>query len=393
MSWVVSSESSVESTAELIEECRRRFTAVDVDVSTHLDAVEREARSPLPLYSLARLCRRRGHLELWHSALSLALPMPHDTCEELFARGTAKLTLGDWSGWLDRETRQFHPEAHEHSSVISRTLQWRNRPWSGAEEVEGETVLVLGDGGFGDCIQMLRFVRHVTTIAGGVILAVRPELFDLVAFNFGQSTTVVPFDASPSCSFEYYISINSLPARCEALPTFVPLLTSRPATQPPNGTLRVGFCWAGNPGYVMNGRRSIPLELMAPVLGHSHIQWYNLQVGREAPEAERFPNVAPAPLPLDSFAATADVIAGLDAVVSVDTAVAHLAASLGIPTFLLLHYVSEFRWGLDNRTSWYPAMRLVRQPTPGDWVGAVGELDSLLHDPAFITSLRCVRSR
>ena len=89
----------------------------------------------------------------------------------------------------------------------------------------------------------------------------------------------------------------------------------------------------------------------------------------------------PPPIPLADFAATARVIAGLDAVVTVDTAIAHLAGALGRPTILLLHHAGEWRWLMQRDDSpWYPTLHLARQPEPGDWAGAVAKaLDRLRH--------------
>jgi ADP-heptose:LPS heptosyltransferase len=82
--------------------------------------------------------------------------------------------------------------------------------------------------------------------------------------------------------------------------------------------------------------------------------------------------------PLVTFADTADLIGQLDYVVTVDTSVAHLAGLLGVPTFLLLQLDSHWRWGIEDTTPWYPFMRLIRQPTFGDWAGAVRQLGTIL---------------
>jgi hypothetical protein len=118
----------------------------------------------------------------------------------------------------------------------------------------------------------------------------------------------------------------------------------------------------------------MPFSALAPLFRLDDTTWYSLQVGdREADATDCRSIYRPDP-PLNTFADTAAVIAQLDYVVTVDTAVAHLAGSLGVPTYLLLPTAATWRWGLANDTAWYPTMRLIRQQKPGDWTGAIHEL-------------------
>jgi hypothetical protein len=128
----------------------------------------------------------------------------------------------------------------------------------------------------------------------------------------------------------------------------------------------------------MDRERSLSVDTFGPLLARDDVQWYSLQVGPSASEATAWPRLSQSPEALLTFADTADFIAGLDCVVTVDTAVAHLAGSLGIPTIVLLNFVSEFRWGLDDTTPWYPTAQLLRQPAPGDWSSVIKRLSAML---------------
>jgi len=122
----------------------------------------------------------------------------------------------------------------------------------------------------------------------------------------------------------------------------------------------------------------MPAAHLGPLLDRTDIQWHTLQVGPRAVDADRFPSLLRPWPPLVNFAETADYIAELDLVVAVDTAVAHLAGCLNVPTYLLLPLCSDSRWGIEDRTPWYPSVQLVRQSKAGDWNGSVSRLQHLL---------------
>jgi hypothetical protein len=292
----------------------------------------------------------------------------HHSPDQLLERAHAKLLLGDWSGWRDRESRFLIPDAGPFPSTFPRRLRSIRERWEGSENIADKSLLILSDGGFGDCIQMLRYMPWVTSATRAATLAVQPELMALVRHNFRDTSTVAISDAITE-SYDRYASVLSLPAMFGALPAFEPLRAPTPV--PRTGTLRMGLCWAGSPLTHMELRQPLSLEAFSPLLARRDVQWYSLQIGPRAAELVSFPSVALPPIPLTTFAETADLVAGLDAVVTVDTSVAHLAGSLGVPTWLLLHVVADPRWGLEVTTPWYPSMRLNRQRMPGDWSSVI----------------------
>lgn len=353
-----------ERATDLVRDGRRRLGhAAAAEVDAHAHWIEGQSDDPLPYYHFAEMCRWYGHLDLWREAVEIALGLSHQSPEQLVERAHAKLLLGDWSGWRDRESRFFLGGA-----TFPYALRSIRERWDGGEDIVDRSLLVVSDGGFGDCIQMLRFLPWIEQLARSVTLALQPELVALVNANFPEIRTIAIQDTVIE-SYDRYASVLSLPAMVGALPPFQALRAPSPARH-----AGVGLCWAGSPLTQMELRQPLSLDAFAPLLDRGDARWYSLQIGPRAGELASYPTITAPPRPLTTFAETANLIAGLDAVVTVDTAVAHLAGSLGVPTLLLLHVVADPRWGSADTTPWYPSMRLIRQRRPGDWSSVIDEL-------------------
>ncbi len=246
---------------------------------------------------------------------------------------------------------------------------WRGQP------IEGKTLLVCAEQGFGDCIQFARFVPQARGLCGRVILECQPALHRL--FQHAAVADELTQVGAPPPAFDYYIPLMSLPlalgTTMETLPQKQwltapagPPLPSRPA-----GALKVGLVWAGNPTNFNNSRRSLRFSDYAPFLEIPNTAFYSLQLTVK-PEDEvlvtRAEKLLSPPQPLADFYDTAALIGQLDLVISVDTAVAHLAGSLGKPVWTLVFQPGDWRWLLGRSDSpWYPTMRLFRQGQPGNW--------------------------
>jgi hypothetical protein len=348
---------------------RLRDGGASADISERASVnAERYLDNPLYLYQLASLCRDSGHIELWREAVNVALTLEHLTPQQTYYRGLAKLTLGDWSGWADREARHFRPIQRSKDAA---TLRWSHQAWDGQENIQDKLLLVYYEQGFGDGIQMLRFLPFALRSAGRVVLMVRSGLASLVERNFGAIVEIAlrEDELPPFC--DRYVWSMSLPSLLGHLPAFAPLSTRCESTQAQVDHLRakVGLCWAGHP--VESRDRSIPIALLAPLFLRNDTEYYSLQVGEREADACLFPTIRQPSPPLQSFYDTAVQIAQLDCVISIDTAVCHLAGAMGVPTFTMLPYASDWRWGLESATPWYPTMRLIRQTSPGDWPSAV----------------------
>ena len=274
-------------------------------------------------------------------------------------------------GWQQWEARLRVP------GCVGPERDFKEPRWDGGS-FEGKTLLVHYEQGLGDTLMLARFLPQVKARGGTVFLLVQPELAGLMTTCRGVDLIVPQGGLLPP--FDLQISMYSLPGVLQvdlaSLPAEVPYLDI--PRQVPNreridarlaaseGRLRIALAWAGNPTHRRDAERSIPVSLLERLSVLPGVTWHGFQVGSQ--EEPALPDYVPmAPL-LGCFADTAYALARMDLVISVDTALAHLAGALGIPIFLLVTYVPDFRWMLDREDSpWYPTMRIFRQPRQYDW--------------------------
>ncbi len=269
--------------------------------------------------------------------------------------------------------------------------------WTGAEPVEGKTILILAEQGFGDTLQFCRYVPLIAERGARVILAVPDGLKRLMETLPGVDRVVSQDDPMPA--FDLHCHMMSLPHAFNTteatIPGRVAYLHADPdavrlwrSVVPPGGGPRVGLVWAGGRrenqphAAAIDRRRSMTLMDMAPLGNVPRCAFVSLQVGPSAKQAltPPFPMLDAAG-GLSDFADTAALIEALDLVIAVDTAVAHVAGALGKPIWLLSRFDACWRW-LHNRddTPWYPSMRLFRQTAPGDWAGVMSRVAEALRD-------------
>jgi thioredoxin-like negative regulator of GroEL len=243
--------------------------------------------------------------------------------------------------------------------------------WTG-EDMTGRTVLLHAEQGYGDTLQFVRYAPLVARCAGRVILAVQPALLRLLRAVPGVDQ-VVPM-GGPLPAFDAVCPLLSLPrlfaTTLDSIPPPLPYAETFPAAPDAPALLRVGLVWTGNPDFPLDARRSLPAAALSALAGIPRVQFYSLQMPQ-----------APAPVELglidlmdgvQDFAGTAARVAGLDLVIAVDTAVAHLAATMGKPVWLLSRFRGCWRWLHDRADSpWYPTMRIMRQTRLGDWPGVL----------------------
>lgn len=305
-----------------------------------------------------------GNCPDWHSNLAMAL-----------------LAAGRFvEGWPEYEWRW------KSNQLPALQPGYEKLRWQGIHST-GKTLLIRAEQGLGDTLQFCRYVPLVQSCGLRVILEVPGPLVRLLA-SLGDVVQIIA-QGTPPPPFDYYCPMLSLPlafqTRLDTIPANVPYLFA--ATEciekwrcrMPNNSdnkLKVGLVWAGSsrpqsPELVTTDRRrSMEPDLLAPLLDLPGIQFFCLQkFGPMAPE--KFGLVDFMEECVD-FAETAALIANLDLVVSVDTAVAHLAGALGKPIWLLNRFDTCWRWLLKREDSpWYPSMRIFRQSQPGDWHGVI----------------------
>ena len=138
---------------------------------------------------------------------------------------------------------------------------------------------------------------------------------------------------------------------------------------------RVGLCWAGNPRYKADRKRSMQLRTLLPLLRNQRVSWISLQKGEAAGQIDDLPAgvfLWDGSSTERDLGETAALIAGLDLVITTDTSIAHLAGAMGKPVWILLPHLADWRWMQEIETTpWYPTARLFRQSSPGDWEGVL----------------------
>ena len=252
--------------------------------------------------------------------------------------------------------------------------------WRGIEQLEGKVILLHADQGFGDTIQFLRYARKLANMGATVHVEVNPCLVDLAKQIDGVSS-VVKFGEMVG-HFDFHCPFLSLPFACrttfESIPRDVPYI--KPSRQsldkwsPLSAVAkkpRVALVWRGNPDHENDQNRSCPLAFFQLLLECRCCEFVNLQWASTKEEKDllgRCTHFCDPTQELTNFDDTAAVIAGVDLVISVDTAVAHLAAAMGKPVWILLPFAPDWRWMLERDDSpWYPTARLFRQPRRKDW--------------------------
>ncbi len=349
-------------------------------------ALAPEARSYA--YNLALVLRdRRRHGEALAMLEALAAADPADG-EAAWDLALTRLHLGDYRRGLEEYEARWR--------LVRNPVRPPPGPrWTGIEPLAGRTLLLIAEQGFGDAIQFARFVPQVAARGARVVLECLPDLAGLFAALPGvaqvvpQGAALGVAEGAQAPAYDLWASLLSLGhllgCTWEGLPAApVPYLMP-PQPRPlrigrrPDSRLAVGLVWAGKP---TPRDRSWPLEALLPLLEDPLVEAYSLQMGSRAADLAALgaghlvTDLSPV---LTSFAHTAAAMADLDLIVTVDSAPAHLAGALGRPVWVLLRYVSDWRWRDEGDTSpWYPTMRLFRQADPDDFAGPVAAVKAAL---------------
>jgi Tfp pilus assembly protein PilF len=318
-----------------------------------------------------------------------ALALRPDYAQAHWNKSLLQLLTGDFdSGWREHEWRWKNESLGLVKPNFAQPL------WLGENEIKDKTILLHGEQGFGDTIQFCRYVPLVTARGARVLLGVQAPLLGLMASFADVAQVISEKDKLPH--FDLHCPLASLPlafgTRIESIPANVPYLTASPEsirsqtfTPGSKGDLKIGLAWSGRPEHKNDANRSINLRSLLPLLDVK-ANFVSLQKDVRANDAAVLKcrsDLVHFADELKTFSDTAGVISKLDLVISVDTSVAHLAGALAKPVWILLPFVSDWRWLLDREDSpWYPTARLFRQTAPGDWSDVISrvadELDGLL---------------
>jgi tetratricopeptide (TPR) repeat protein len=327
-------------------------------------------------HALRRLDRPAEALADFEAALA-AEP---EFAEAHFEAAMTRLSLGDFeAGWKAYEWRW-------RTGAFARQRRQLQAPlWLGGAPVSGKTILLHAEQGLGDTIQFIRYAPLLANRGAKVVCEVQLELQPLLA-QLKDITVIARGEPLPA--FDLHCPLLSLPlafgTNSETIPVAVPYLAA-PAERLaewrhrlPLGEPRAGFVWSGQLSHKNDANRSIPLARLAALFEDPQVQCVSLQSDLRDADGEvlrGLPNVVHLGGAFRDFADTAAVIALLDVVISVDTAVAHLAGALGKPVAILLPHAADFRWLRGREDSpWYPTAKLFRQPAFGDWDSVIGRL-------------------
>jgi Flp pilus assembly protein TadD len=265
--------------------------------------------------------------------------------------------------------------------------------WRG-EDPRGRALLVYAEQGAGDAIQFVRLVTALADRGARLVLECPSSLVALFESVEGAHRVIPRGELPAELRFDGHVSLLSLPFLLQVTLDTIPAKT--PYLRPPAGRearlpalpdshashLKVGLVWRGNPQHKNDRHRSIPAELLEPLLAVPGVVFYSLQVGAppgEPPPRPPFDKLIDLTTLIHDFADTALLMKQLDLVISVDTSTVHLAGALGQPAWLLLPCAPDWRWLLGRSDSpWYPTLRLFRQPLPGDWAAVVRDVCAAL---------------
>lgn len=332
----------------------------------------------------------------------------------------ACLEAHGWLRWAERAYRQalaLQPERHEAALNLAllllktgryaegfrhyqrrwdctawpqKFLETGLRRWRG-ESLPGQTILVLPDQGFGDCMQAARFCHWLKAHSSArIVLLARAPLRRLFA-DSGLADEVVSADAIPA-DCKWVVSQWDIPSLLPwSAQAFQPVSyfdvpdERRLAWQERLQALkrpRVGLVWRGNPQMAEDKWRSIPIPELQPLLALQEADFISLQKDASTGELQQLAAYGMhfhAGALFEDFADTAACIKNLDLLITTDTAVAHVAGGMGIPVWLLLYRLGDWRWGHDgDRSDWYPSIRIFRQRRLGEWCTVMDEVAAAL---------------
>jgi tetratricopeptide (TPR) repeat protein len=306
--------------------------------------------------------------------------------EGYWNKSVVKILNGDYlDGWKLYEWRwRKEPLIHFYRT-------YHQPLWLGEQLIDGKTLLIYPEQGYGDYIQFIRYIKLIEKLGALVILELPAELISIISSFKGNFSIIENGNKLPD--FDYHCPIMSLPlafkTTIKTIPAEVPYLYAstdrKKKWQQQLGTKiipRVGLVWSGSINHKNDFNRSISFETFGPLFNlpvEFHCLQKEIRTNDEIALESNSKIIIHTDLLID-FSDTAALIETMDLVISVDTSVSHLAGALGKPVWILLPYAPDYRWMLDkNDTPWYPTAQLFRQSKIGDWVSLINQIrDELL---------------
>jgi tetratricopeptide (TPR) repeat protein len=335
------------------------------------NALQKDCRHPEALASYAAAAKQRP-----------------DFAELKMEQAHCHLAMGDWqSGWNLFESR-WATRQLQGAGLRTSTPQWRG------EAMQQAVLLLWAEQGFGDTLQFLRYLPMAVERTGQTLLRVPASLLALckelekalpTLTVLAQEEVMPPHDA--------HCPLMSLPLAFGTTPQTIP--RNVPYLRVPESRVekwkdaigarskpRIALVWSGGQRLLNNPTRDLPLAALLPLLDATDAEWLSLQKDISVPDADllaRYPQIRRMDGELHDFADTAAILAQCDLLISIDSAVAHLAGAMGMPVWLVLRKAAEWRWLAEGRDSaWYPKHRLWRQASHGQWLEPVDQVREAL---------------
>jgi tetratricopeptide (TPR) repeat protein len=325
-----------------------------------------------------------GRLEEARESFARAAQLAPGTPEIRLNQGLLCLLEQNFAqGWPLFEARKEMPDLGEARNFVQPL-------WTGAEDINGKTLFVYIRRGLGDAIQFYRYAALAQARGARVVLSVNDPLLPLLQ-SAVPAVPMIGLEQVPE-RFDYHISLMSMPL---ALGTDIPqtgrYLAAEPArvaqwrTRIGGEGYRIAIAWQGDAVTMGAEGKSFPVSALAGISAIPGIRLINLQKNAGVEQLEALPsgmaveNFAGFDDGPGAFLDSAAIMENCDLVISCDTALAHLAGALGVPNWIALKHVPEWRWFLGRSdTPWYPGTRLFRQPAPGDWASVFRAMEAEL---------------
>ncbi|GET41993.1 glycosyl transferase family 2 [Microseira wollei NIES-4236] len=356
----------------------------ELAIASYQKAIQFQPDCAVAHYNLGRVYKDRGQLTKAIQCFEQAIQLNSNYVDAHLSRGLALLLLGDFQqGLLEYEWR-FKTQQFNNFKQLKVPM------WDGAP-LEGKSIVLGNEQGLGDAIQFVRYAPKLREQGARVILSTDPALVSLFRECLKGQFEVVESSQCNVYNYDFHVSLMSLPrifkTSLDTIPNCTPYIFPphplRGCILPLSHSYRIGIVWAtGKLNAQLYRQKTCTPELFIDLLNLGDISLYSLQVGEDASQIQPWLNYQRvcdlSPL-LKDFVDTACAIEQLDLVITVDTAVAHLAGAMGKPVWVLLPFVPDWRWLLERQdTPWYPTMRLFRQTSPGDWASVFQQVKKRL---------------
>lgn len=375
--------------AHLSAMCRMTYRMEEA-LTTGQESVRLDPNNADHLVNLSLIFTDIDDRERAVACLLRALGQRHDHADGHLALAQNLLATGDFqAGWMEYEWRNLTEAGKGTMPPMT------SAPWNGMR-IPGGRLLLVGDQGYGDTIQFARYIGMAAERVQEVVLGCSAEMEPLLSRLPGVTQYCHRWNDVPGHAA--HCRLSSLPylfgTRLDTVPAKVPYLAVDPARIAawgarlhqtlPAGRPRIGLAWAGRPTHPNDRRRSLALSRLLPLAEAGTAAFVSLQ--KPIPEAdlpllERFSGMADLSTDLTDFGETAALMENLDLIVTVDTAMGHLAGALGRPVWIMLPKAADWRWLLEREDSpWYPTVRLFRQARPGEWDPLIEAVRAALAD-------------